>query len=106
MRRDLGLLASAVLLASLAACGGGSGAKAAPTVTASPASDAEPLDLVMLANSGGDGVAEPYAALAAEALGREVQAHDHFGAGPNELLSGSRAAGPTTWRTPRSSRSS
>ena len=90
MRRDLGLLVSAVLLASLAACGGGSGATPAPTVTAeaSPASDVEPLDLVMLANSGGDGVAEPYAALAAEALGREVRAHDHFGAGPNELLSG------------------
>ena len=95
MRRTLGLLASAVLLASLAACGG-RGATAAPTVTVvpsasaevSPGSDAEALDLVVLASSGGHGVAEPYAALAAEALGREVRAHEHIvdGVGPNALV--------------------
>lgn len=92
MRRALGMLAAAGLLTSLAACGGGSGATAAPTGTAeaSPGSDAESIDLVMLANSGGRGVAEPYAARATDALGREVRVHDYIfdGAGPNELLSG------------------
>lgn len=102
MRRTLGLLASTVLLVSLAACGGGSGATPAPTATvaptataeASPASDAEPIDLVLLGNSGGWGVAEPYAALAAEALGREVRVHDYTigGAGPKQLLTGFQVA--------------
>jgi hypothetical protein len=112
MRRAMSMLAAAGLVASLAACAGGSGATPAPTMTiaptmaaeaspasdteASPAADVEPIDLVLLANSGGRGLAEPYAALAAEALGREVRAHDFIidGAGPNDLLSmiqGSRA---------------
>ncbi len=108
MRRPLGLLASAMLLVSSAACAG-SGATAVPTVTvaptatvapsataapsatveASPGPDAEALDLVMLASSRGWGVTKPYAALAAEALGREVRVRDHIipGAGPNDLLS-------------------
>jgi hypothetical protein len=90
------MLAAAGLVASLAACGGGSGTTPAPTVTvaptaaeASPASDTEPIDLVLLGNSGGFGVARPYAALAAEALGGEVRVHDYSvgGEGPKELLS-------------------
>jgi hypothetical protein len=97
MRRTMGVLAAVGLMASLAACGGGSGATPAPTVTvaptaaaeATPGSDAEPFDLTLLGNSGGFGVAKPYAALAAEALGREVRVHDYSvgGEGPNELLS-------------------
>ena len=94
MRRALVMLAAAGLVASLAAACGGTGATPAPTAAAasgteaSPGSDAEPLDLVLLGNSGGRGLAQPYAALAAEAQGREVRVHDYVidGAGPNELL--------------------
>jgi len=97
MRRAVGLMAAVGLVVSLAACGGGSGATPAPTATAapsataeaSPSPDAEALDLVMLASSMGWDLSEPYAALAAEALGREVRTHDHIrpGGGPNALLS-------------------
>lgn len=88
-------LAMVGLLVSLAACGV-SGTTTAPTVTVeptasavpstdaegSPSSDAgsspagEPIDFVLLADSGGGGVATKYAARVSEGLGREVRVHD------------------------------
>jgi len=77
------------LLASLAACGDGE-TNVAPTTSVAPttaeeqpSSDVEPfptgepVDLVYISDSGGWGVAERYAELASEALGREVRLHDH-----------------------------
>ena len=78
-------------LASLAACGGSESDDAttvAPASTApataesqGPAAElspgGEPVDFVLLADSGGGGVADPYAAKAAEALDREIRIHDH-----------------------------
>jgi len=62
---------AAVLVGSLvAACGSSS-----PDTEGFPAG--EPVDLVYIADSGGWGVAERYAELAAAALDREVRLHDH-----------------------------
>ena len=62
---------AAGLLVSVAGCTGSGSA----SVESSPAG--EPLDLLVVADSGGEGIAEKYAPLAAEALGREVVAHSH-----------------------------
>ena len=73
------------------ACGDGSGSESSTRVTAgaettttttAPASSTteaapEVWDLVYFSDSGGWGVAYPYAELASEALGREVRVHDH-----------------------------
>jgi hypothetical protein len=69
---------------------------AAPTEETSDSAEVfpegEPLDFVLLADSGGAGVAEPYAAKAAEALDREVRVRDHTvgGATADFILSGIR----------------
>ena len=63
---------AAGLLVSVAGCTGSGSA----SVESSPAG--EPLDLLVVADSGGEGIAEKYAPLAAEALGREVVAHSHL----------------------------
>lgn len=100
------IVAPAALVLLLAACGGNA-VTSAPTPTVSsaptaagsttvepsgsggepPAGD-EPVDLVVLAASGGAGVSERYAPLLAAALGREVRTHSKIGARPTELLSG------------------
>ncbi len=83
-----------------------SAASAATTTTTAPAPTADvqpgspsalfpagqPLDFVLLADSGGGGVAERYAAKAAEALDREIRVHDHStgGATANDILSNVR----------------
>ena len=95
-----------VLLGSMAACGDTSApvvpTSAGPATTATaPTASAdeptgsgseapldEPVDLVVMAASGGAGVAERYGPLLAEALGREVRYHDKIGAHPAEVLSG------------------
>jgi len=60
------------LLASVAGC---TSSGSAP-VESSPSG--EPLDLVLLSDSGGWGIAEKYGALAQEALGRDVAIHNHI----------------------------
>ncbi len=107
MTRSVVVLAVVVVLAgSLASCGA-SGATLTPSVTATPtptaapsataalsssggeaSPSAEPVDLVVVAASGGAGVSERYAPLLAAALGREVRTHSKIGALPSELLSG------------------
>lgn len=107
MAHRLMSLAVAWLLASVAACAT-SQPSAAPTATVireptvhptasiapsaaaeeEPSSEDEPVDLVVMAASGGAGVAERYAPLLAEALGREVRNHGHLWARPTEVLSG------------------
>jgi hypothetical protein len=94
-----------VLLGSLAACGDSGTAveptaavtpapTATPSATGSPGASAEPsaadepVDLVVVAASGGAGVSERYAPLLAAALGREVRTHSKIGSLPTELLSG------------------
>ncbi len=47
-----------------------------PGSDAAPFPAGEPIDLVHMSDSGGAEVAERYADLAAEALGREVRLHD------------------------------
>lgn len=79
-------------LASLAACGSSESDDATtpvapastapatdetPGVAAESSPEGEPLDFVLLADSGGAGVADLYAAKAAEALDREIWIHDH-----------------------------
>ncbi len=66
---------AAGLLVSVAGCTGSGSA----SVESSPAG--EPLDLLVVADSGGEGIAEKYGPLAAEALGREVVARSHLNAG-------------------------
>lgn len=91
-------------LAPLAACGGGESddattvapASTAPATAETPdptveqAAEGEPVDFVLLADSGGGGVAELYAAKAAEALDREIRIHDFSrgGATADDILSG------------------
>ena len=107
MTRSVACLAvMVVLVVSLAACGA-SGTTLAPSVTGTPApsttapataepsvsasepsSTSEPVDLVVVAASGGAGVSERYAPLLAAALDREVRTHSKIGARPTELLSG------------------
>lgn len=92
------------LVASLAACGGSATpvvtappiAPTTPAETATPGSDAgpfpagEPIDFVLLADSGGGGVARLYAAKAEEALGGEIRIHDFSrgGATATDILNG------------------
>jgi hypothetical protein len=107
MAHRLMSLAVAALLASVAACSG-SQPSAAPTTPIAPASTvaptatrapsaaveedpssvAEPVDLVVMAASGGAGVDWRYAPLLAEALDREVRNHGHLWARPADVLSG------------------
>jgi hypothetical protein len=72
------------LLVAVTACGGGGSSEPFPA--------GEPVDVVILADSGGAGVAELYAAKAAEALDREIRVHDHSigGARVDRILSGVR----------------
>jgi hypothetical protein len=72
------------LLASVAACGGDESSEPFPA--------GAPIDVVVLADSGGSGVADLYAAKAAEALDREIRVHDHSigGARIDRILSGIR----------------
>ena len=78
MRSNLGpLLLLPPLLLALASCG-------SDTAAFPPG---EAIDLVYISDSGGWGVAERYADLAAEALDREVRVHDHATGG----LSAARA---------------
>ena len=101
MRHRILTLVAVGLLASVASCGG-SEQEAASTSTAPATAEAppdsapgpfptgEPVDFVLLADSGGGGVAEPYAAKAAEALDREIRVHDFSrgGARADDILSG------------------
>jgi hypothetical protein len=105
MTRSIGALA--LMLVLLAGCSG-SGVTVTPTPTELPAPTAvgpatveptssdgepspgdEPVDLVVVAASGGEGVSERYAPLLAAALGREVRTHSKIGSRPTELMSGS-----------------
>jgi hypothetical protein len=114
MRHPTGLLGAAFVLGAVlalaTACTGGQPtsspaprATAAATVTPTAAADVgtgtgsepspgdEPLDLVVLAASGGSGVAERYAPLLAEASGREVRNHGHLWVRPTGVLSGAES---------------
>ncbi len=106
MTRSVVALAVMVLLGSTAACGD-SGATLSPTMTAAPPVTAppsasagpsssggepspadEPVDLVVMALSGGWGVSERYAPLLTAALGRDVRTHGKIDALPTEVLGG------------------
>jgi hypothetical protein len=89
-----------VALGSLTACGVGGTTlsptlTAAPSVTTEPAGSGgepstalEPVDLLVMAASGGAGVSERYAPVLSAALDREVRTHDKIGALPTSVLSG------------------
>ena len=88
------------LLIAMAACGGGE-SDVAPTAAVATPEEAEasasglfpagePVDLVVLSDSGGFGVAELYATTAEQALDREIRVHDFSrgGATAPEILWG------------------
>jgi len=81
LRHVASMAAVVALLGSLASCGGGK-----------PVAGDEPLDLVVMAASGGAGVAERYGPLVADALDREVRTHAKIGARPTEILEGAEGS--------------
>lgn len=105
-RRTAGICAWALAgVLSIAGCGGGDdGGESSSTPVASSPPDSrggesdvvsafpagEPVDFVLLADSGGGGVAELYAAKAGEALDREIRIHDlsRGGATADDILNG------------------